>query len=280
MIMSKTNYNLECFVTKEKYLYNCGNGRKPKQSLDTNNYQKTGISWSQLNRLPYWDPVLCVSLGVMNNSYEGVLHHHFGFHWGFDTDLIQQTKMKSGRSGMEFKSMDLDDSETSNEESKVFAVECLSNDSKQTIRNKIKDVIVPKGVSQITSKVGTSGNGQLKESEWRVLFSVYIPLVFLDSLFETEPQNHLLLVNTTALIKCTEIVGAKSITQEEAALFPQDYGAYQTTSSQLFKNIKITPNHHYTMHMPEQLMRWGPLIGVSEFGGERLIGTLVKFKNN
>ncbi|MBW0561984.1 hypothetical protein O181_101699 [Austropuccinia psidii MF-1] len=34
------------------------------------------------------------------------------------------------------------------------------------------------------------------------------------------------------------------------------------------------------MHIPEQLMRWGPLMGVSEFGGERLIGTLVKFKNN
>ncbi|MBW0561985.1 hypothetical protein O181_101700 [Austropuccinia psidii MF-1] len=169
----------------------------------------TGIHWSQLNCLPYWDPVLCVSLRVIHNWYEGVLHHHFCFRWGFDTDLTQQTTMESGKSGMESKSMDLDDSDTSNEESKVFAVECLSNDLKQTIQNKIKDVIVPKGVSQITSKVGTAGNGRLKASEWRFLFSVYIPLVFLNSLFETEPQNHLLLVNTTALIECTEIVGAK-----------------------------------------------------------------------
>ncbi|MBW0488035.1 hypothetical protein O181_027750 [Austropuccinia psidii MF-1] len=118
----------------------------------------TGICWSQLNRLPYWDPILCVSLGVMYNWYEGVLHHHFRFRWGFDTDLFQQTTMESGESGMESKSMDLDDSDTSNEESKVFAVECLSNDLKQMIRNKIKYVIVPKGVSQVTSKVGTAGN--------------------------------------------------------------------------------------------------------------------------
>ncbi|MBW0553402.1 hypothetical protein O181_093117 [Austropuccinia psidii MF-1] len=188
--------------------------------------------------------------------------------------------MESGEYGMETKSMDLDDSDTSKEESKVFSVECLSNDLKKTIQNKIKDVIVPKGVSRITSKAGTSGNGRLKASEWRVLFSVYIHLVFLDSLFETEPQNHLLLVNTTALIKCTEIVGDKSITQEEAAFFAQEYRVYQTKLSQLSKNIKITPNHHYSMHIPEQLMRWGPIMGVSEFGGERLIGTLVKFKNN
>ncbi|MBW0533260.1 hypothetical protein O181_072975 [Austropuccinia psidii MF-1] len=161
----------------------------------------TGICWSQINCLPYWGPVLCVSLGVMHNWYEGVLHHRFCFCWGFDTDLIQQTTVESGKLGMESKSMYLDDSDTSNEERKVFSVECLSNDLKQTIQNKIKDVIVPKGVSQITSKVGTAGNGRLKASEWRVLFSVYIPLVFLDSLFEMEPQNHLLLVNTTALIK-------------------------------------------------------------------------------
>ncbi|MBW0513862.1 hypothetical protein O181_053577 [Austropuccinia psidii MF-1] len=107
--------------------------------------KKTGIRWSQLNRLPYWDPVLCVSLGVMHNWYEGVLHHHFRFRWGFDTDVIQQTTMESGESGMESDSMDIDASDTSNEESKLFAVECLSNDLKQTIRNKIKDVIVPKG---------------------------------------------------------------------------------------------------------------------------------------
>ncbi|MBW0562620.1 hypothetical protein O181_102335 [Austropuccinia psidii MF-1] len=34
------------------------------------------------------------------------------------------------------------------------------------------------------------------------------------------------------------------------------------------------------MHIPEQLMRWGPLMGVSEFAGERLIGTLGKLKTN
>ncbi|MBW0477274.1 hypothetical protein O181_016989 [Austropuccinia psidii MF-1] len=34
------------------------------------------------------------------------------------------------------------------------------------------------------------------------------------------------------------------------------------------------------MHITEQLMRWGPLMGVSEFGGERLIGTLGKLKTN
>ncbi|MBW0546457.1 hypothetical protein O181_086172 [Austropuccinia psidii MF-1] len=34
------------------------------------------------------------------------------------------------------------------------------------------------------------------------------------------------------------------------------------------------------MHIPEQLSRWGPLNGISEYGGERLVGILQKLKTN
>ncbi|MBW0509303.1 hypothetical protein O181_049018 [Austropuccinia psidii MF-1] len=44
--------------------------------------------------------------------------------------------------------------------------------------------------------------------------------------------------------------------------------------------MQILPNHHYALHIPEQLMWWGPLIGVLEFPGERLIGFLQKLKTN
>lgn len=39
--------------------------------------KKTGVRWSQLNRLPYWNPVMNISLGVMHNWFKGVLQHHF-----------------------------------------------------------------------------------------------------------------------------------------------------------------------------------------------------------
>ncbi|MBW0494945.1 hypothetical protein O181_034660 [Austropuccinia psidii MF-1] len=44
---------------------------------------RTGVRWSELNRLPYWDPFLNVILGVMHNWFEGVLKHHLISQWGF-----------------------------------------------------------------------------------------------------------------------------------------------------------------------------------------------------
>ena len=43
--------------------------------------QETGVRWSPLHRLPYWDPVKHVVLGFMHNWLEGVLQHHLRVLW-------------------------------------------------------------------------------------------------------------------------------------------------------------------------------------------------------
>ncbi len=45
--------------------------------------RKTGIRWSEMNCLLYRNPCLDLRLGVMHNWFEGVLHQHFRFRWGF-----------------------------------------------------------------------------------------------------------------------------------------------------------------------------------------------------
>ncbi|MBW0565358.1 hypothetical protein O181_105073 [Austropuccinia psidii MF-1] len=41
--------------------------------------RKMGLRWSELNWLPYWDPVSYVVLGVLHNWHEGVLQPSFQF---------------------------------------------------------------------------------------------------------------------------------------------------------------------------------------------------------
>jgi len=43
--------------------------------------RETGVRWSPLHRLPYWDPVKHVVLGFMHNWLEGVLQHHLRVLW-------------------------------------------------------------------------------------------------------------------------------------------------------------------------------------------------------
>ncbi|MBW0590785.1 hypothetical protein O181_130500, partial [Austropuccinia psidii MF-1] len=57
--------------------------------------KKTGVRWSELNGLSYWDPVVNVPLGVMHNWYEGVLQHHFRYCWGFDMLDVRRQMLKA-----------------------------------------------------------------------------------------------------------------------------------------------------------------------------------------
>ncbi|MBW0530538.1 hypothetical protein O181_070253 [Austropuccinia psidii MF-1] len=158
---------------------------------------------------------------------------------------------KANISDSESDVMDMDNVETSDEEGSENVKGFLSVQLKNNIQIRIQDVIVPKGVTHITSQVGSARNGKLKTSKWRALFSIYLPLVILDSFLEGN-SSQLLLTNTELLIKCTAIVVAKSIIKEDAICFSQSYESYQNTSNKLFTKIKITTNHHYEMHIPEQ----------------------------
>ncbi|MBW0541520.1 hypothetical protein O181_081235 [Austropuccinia psidii MF-1] len=192
----------------------------------------------------------------MHNWHEGVLKHHFCFCWGYDLAFVKNAKNKSDISGSESDVMDMDNVEIFDEEESEDVKVFLPNQLKNNIQTRIQDVIVPNRVSSITSQVGSARNGELKVSKWRALFSVLFPVVVLDSFWEGKSSQRFL-TNTESLIKCTAIVGAKSSTKEDAICFSQSYQSYQNTSNESFTNIKITPNHHYAMNLPEQLMKWG-----------------------
>ncbi|KAF8230707.1 hypothetical protein L208DRAFT_1041921, partial [Tricholoma matsutake] len=46
----------------------------------------TGVQWTPLHNLPYWDPVKHVVLGFMHNWLEVVLQHHICALWGIGQD--------------------------------------------------------------------------------------------------------------------------------------------------------------------------------------------------
>ncbi|MBW0584763.1 hypothetical protein O181_124478 [Austropuccinia psidii MF-1] len=76
--------------------------------------KRSGIRWSELNRLPYWDPVLNITLCVMHNWFEGILKHHFMYQGGFDWKSEVPTQESSSSSESDFEEMDWSRSETQN----------------------------------------------------------------------------------------------------------------------------------------------------------------------
>ncbi|KAG0139113.1 hypothetical protein CROQUDRAFT_12404, partial [Cronartium quercuum f. sp. fusiforme G11] len=150
----------------------------------------------------------------------------------------------------------------------------------------LKDVVLPTGVTGMPSNLGEASAGTLKAVQWHSLFAYIIPLIVVE-IYVTNPEQlkkesnrGQILFNIGALCQCTNIVCAKKVSDYEARQFQIWYRKYTNTSQNLFQNIKIRPNHHYTLHIPDQLRLWGPLNQVAKFGGERLIGFLQKIQTN
>ncbi len=50
-------------------------------------YKKTHIRWSELLRLPYWDPTKFLAIDSMHCFYLGLLHRHCRLIWGMDASI-------------------------------------------------------------------------------------------------------------------------------------------------------------------------------------------------
>jgi hypothetical protein len=162
----------------------------------------------------------------------------------------------------------------------------FSEDDIMEFRSLMKDVVLPSGISRLPPNLGEEKHGRLSAAQWYSLFVYIIPLAIFD-LFVQEPVNlHKesnpcrLLYNTGYLIQFTHIVSSRSILESHIHRFEVNYEHYSKSMSDLFPKAKIQPNHHFLLHIPEQMRTWGSLLSISEFAGKRLIGSLQKINTN
>ncbi|KNZ59799.1 hypothetical protein VP01_1660g11 [Puccinia sorghi] len=211
--------------------------------------RQNGRRYTELNRLPYCDPVQHVSLGMMHNWMEGVLMHHFRG-WGFQTLSFKEKRRRGGDQGRSPKQArfetqaedetDTDGTSDSDSDSDDFQLNqgatggLFSTTDMDYFRGALANVVLPTFVGCIPSQLGKSHCGKLKASQW------------------VNSNQWCIMENITLLIPCMHII----------------------STLEIFEDIKVNPNHHYTLHVPEQLALWGPLGGVPEWSGKRCIGKL------
>ncbi|POW01712.1 hypothetical protein PSTT_12309, partial [Puccinia striiformis] len=151
------------------------------------------------------------------------------------------------------------------------------------IRKALPDIIIPRGVTQVPLNLGDPKHGKLKASEWHSLFSTYLPLslinFFVDNPAKCATDNNQICYSFSSLVICTNIVSLKSINDSDSNKLAEAYSLYTETSKLVFDSPKILPNHHYALHLPEQMKWWG-LSRMCPIPGERVNGILQKMKTN
>ncbi|KAI9626751.1 hypothetical protein KEM48_010216 [Puccinia striiformis f. sp. tritici PST-130] len=207
-----------------------------------------GTRWSELNRLPYWNPVMNVALGVMHNWYEGVLQHHWRICWAFGPKPSKHATHDD----------QLDDWD-----------DYKSDDSNTSLDFQ-------------TTPSRTFGK------LYSTLLSLAVSLKFLQtweiqSMENSKQVNGIHFPqHTYHSASSTSLSTIQRHSNHASQLFKlsETYLLYTESSNIVFDNPKIVPNHRYALHLPEQIRWWGPLSNVSEFSGERVNGMLQKMKTN
>lgn len=159
----------------------------------------------------------------------------------------------------------------------------FSKEHMSRIQSGLAAVTVPSWLERPPTNLGEKSHGKLKADTWKILFTVFLPLILPELWHNTSmPDSHsnLLLKNYHLLVYCTNIVCCNVVMSDMPGLYTQQYRTYLLTSKHLFPHVKLRPNHHYAMHNAEQLRFWGPLPQVSEFFGERQNGQLQDINTN
>lgn len=154
----------------------------------------------------------------------------------------------------------------------------------EVIRQDIDNTLLPSWLQRAPANIGNPGHGKLSADQWRTLCTVHLPFSLIP--LWTQPGAALhkkkALHNFMNLI-CAVLIGtARSTTSERQAHYLSFMQAYLRglKDKSLFSNVKLVPNHHIALHLPEFLKRFGPTHAYWGFPFERYIGMLRRINTN
>jgi hypothetical protein len=162
----------------------------------------------------------------------------------------------------------------------------------QHIQSVIKSTVTPSWINSVPHNYGEASAGSIKAAEWRILSTVYLPIALItlwgevDGSPPTSTSHHLrALDHTMALFQAVNLVCRSTMNAERASKYLsfmklwvsglRDFKLYPHTEKH-----KARPNIHASLHVPDFLNLYGPIMSWWCFPFERLIGVLQKVKTN
>ncbi|KIP01754.1 hypothetical protein PHLGIDRAFT_80148 [Phlebiopsis gigantea 11061_1 CR5-6] len=142
--------------------------------------------------------------------------------------------------------------------------------------------------SDFAEYFGTATGGSPKASEWRMFFTVYLPVALVSlwgengSHLDGPNQAHLrrVLDNTMALVSAVTVASFHYMTHERAAAYLQYIRMYVSGLPELYPHLEPRTNEHVAFHIHDFLLLYGPVRSWWCFPFERLVGVLQNLNSN
>ncbi|EIN09757.1 hypothetical protein PUNSTDRAFT_39704, partial [Punctularia strigosozonata HHB-11173 SS5] len=265
-------------------------------------FKRHGVRWSELWRLPYWDPTRQLVVDPMHCLYEGLAKFHFctvlalsesnatvapksqpAFVFPFALPPIEDEECDVGDDAST-DVMDVDDlTSTSQDGPQIgdqLAVEYPAEVSDVGWTPK-QETTKPSWVEGIPEDFGAAAAGTPKAAEWRTLFRLYLPLALVSLLSQSTSPHFMATVDNTMELVLALIVGCRGTTSRRRAdSYRNHLRSYIEGLKTLYPNLQLNSIHHLAFHIHDFLTLFGPVPSWWCFPYERLIGKLQRTNHN
>lgn len=152
-------------------------------------------------------------------------------------------------------------------ETAVLGKETLSN-----VWSDIEKTILPSWISPSPRSPGSESARKLTADQWRTFCTVSLVVTLIRLWGDLPPDDRYrqLLDNYMDLIASTIILHAREMTPTRIETYKIYIHRYLEGLLRLYPKVHLTPKHHLSLHLTEQLKRWGPVHAWRLFAFERL----------
>ncbi|KAI0628159.1 hypothetical protein C8Q77DRAFT_1043481, partial [Trametes polyzona] len=241
---------------------------KPSGSQREAAFAENSLRWSELLRLPYWDPIKYTVIDSMHNHYLGLLKHHCRRIWGMNIsaeDAWDDNSAELGRPpkeelvlGMQFLHAGTD-----------AQLATYQDGDPHLIHDQLPLTELPSWINAVPRNVGTAARGKLSADQWHVLCVINLPIILIPLWTPLGGRYKKMLDNFMDLVTEVVVGGLLEMSEEAIALYETAASSYLRTAKELY-NIDITPNQHNSLHIPFFLRYFGPLHSIRTFFSERI----------
>ncbi|KIO18298.1 hypothetical protein M407DRAFT_84104 [Tulasnella calospora MUT 4182] len=222
-----------------------------------------GVRFSELLRLPYWDPVRQMVPEPMHIIHLGVAKRHCRSIWKMDLTV-------QGGDGRGFI--------ISRSTRTVLGTELI-----QEIKLDRAITILPTGYRKAPEHMGSKSHGKLSADEWRTLLNIHM-VVTIPRIWSKEPEGSRLaqmLDNFIHLVTASRLATARIASPDHSKCCLEHMVKYLEGIVKLFPMEPLVPNHHLAVHIPADFLDViGPIQPWSANIFERLNGILQKIPTN
>ncbi len=136
------------------------------------------------------------------------------------------------------------------------------------IQERLRLTELPSWVDSVPTNVGSTERGKLSADQWHILCVIHLPIILINYWHPQSGLHRERLTNYMYLVTEVVVGSLLEMTEDAVQIYEDAAMKYLQTAKELY-DLKLTPNHHNSLHIPLFLRLFGPLHSVRTFFSER-----------